>query len=82
MESARNPYVLVTGHPYIDIWQAVRPAAVGIAAWPRVPPGLPWKAGVCATLGSATPPTGGAACWARCRRTPTWRRRCWVRSNG
>ncbi len=55
MESARNPYVLVTGHPYIDIWQAVRPAAVGIAAWPRVPPGLPWKAGVCATLGVGDP---------------------------
>ena len=46
-----NPHVLVTGHPYVDIWQAVKPAAVGIAAWPVVPPGQPWKEGVCAALG-------------------------------
>jgi hypothetical protein len=50
-----GPYVLVTGHPYVDIWQAVRPAAVGIAGWPEVPPGRPWKEGVCAALGVADP---------------------------
>ncbi|WP_242423638.1 DUF3097 family protein, partial [Frankia sp. EI5c] len=44
-------HVLVTGHPYIDIWQAVKPASVGIAAWPEVPRGQPWKEGVCAALG-------------------------------
>ena len=43
--------VLITGHPYIDIWQAVRPAAVGIRAWPTVPRGIDWKTGVCAALG-------------------------------
>lgn len=47
----RHPHVLVNGHPYVDIWQAVKPAAVGIAAWPVVPPGRPWKEGVCAALG-------------------------------
>ena len=47
----RNPDVLVTGHPYVDVWQAVKPAAVGIAAWPVVPRGTPWKEGVCAALG-------------------------------
>ncbi len=46
-----SPHVLVTGHPYVDIWQAVKPAAVGIAAWPVVPKGQPWKEGVCAELG-------------------------------
>ena len=46
-----NPHVLVTGHPYVDVWQAVKPAAVGIAAWPVVPRGIPWKEGVCAALG-------------------------------
>jgi hypothetical protein len=46
-----SPHVLVTGHPYVDVWQAVKPAAVGIAAWPVVPPGRPWKEGVCAALG-------------------------------
>lgn len=43
--------VLVTGHPYVDIWQAVKPASVGIAEWPVIPPGQPWKEGVCAALG-------------------------------
>ena len=50
-----SPDVLVTGHPYVDIWQAVKPTAVGIRAWPAVPRGLPWKAGVCAALGVADP---------------------------
>lgn len=47
----RDEHVLVTGHPYVDIWQAVRPAALGIAEWPDVPRGLPWKEGVCRALG-------------------------------
>jgi hypothetical protein len=51
----RSPYVLITGHPYVDVWQAVKPAAVGIRQWPAVPPGRPWKEGVCAQLGVAEP---------------------------
>ena len=47
--------VLVTGHPYVDIWQAVKPTALGIAAWPDVPRGIDWKSGVCAALGVANP---------------------------
>ncbi|HEY3735110.1 MAG TPA: DUF3097 domain-containing protein [Streptosporangiaceae bacterium] len=46
-----SPHVLVVGHPFIDIWQAVKPASVGIAAWPQVPRGVPWKEGVLAALG-------------------------------
>lgn len=52
-----HPHVLVTGTPYVDVWQAVKPAAVGIAAWPDVPRGEDWKAGVCAGLGGADPVT-------------------------
>ncbi len=48
-------HVLITGHPYIDIWQAVKPASIGIPAWPRVPRGEPWKEGVCRALGVAEP---------------------------
>ncbi|MCM3921593.1 DUF3097 domain-containing protein [Frankia sp. AiPs1] len=48
-------HVLVTGHPYIDIWQAVKPASIGISAWPTVPRGEPWKEGVCRALGVAEP---------------------------
>lgn len=50
-----SPDVLVTGHPYVDVWQAVRPAAIGIDAWPDVPRGQPWKEGVCAALGVPGP---------------------------
>ncbi|MBV9594152.1 MAG: DUF3097 domain-containing protein [Actinobacteria bacterium] len=50
-----DPHVLVTGHPYVDIWQAVKPAAVGIAGWPTVPRGLDWKSGVCQALGIGAP---------------------------
>ena len=50
-----DPHVLVTGHPYVDVWQAVKPAAVGIAAWPVVAPGTPGKEGVCAALGWGEP---------------------------
>jgi hypothetical protein len=45
-----HPHVLVNGHPYVDIWQAVKPAAVGIEAWPAVPAGQPWKEGICTAL--------------------------------
>jgi hypothetical protein len=47
----RSPDVLVVGHPFVDIWAAVRPSAVGIACWPDVPPGQPWKEGVLRALG-------------------------------
>ncbi|MCA2183433.1 DUF3097 domain-containing protein [Nonomuraea glycinis] len=46
-----SPDVLVVGHPFIDIWQAVKPSSVGIPAWPDVPRGVPWKEGVIAALG-------------------------------
>lgn len=52
-----SPYVLVTGHPYVDIWQALKPDRLGIGAWPEVPRGQPWKEGVCRALGMADPDT-------------------------
>jgi hypothetical protein len=54
-QTVTSAHVLVTGHPYVDIWQAVKPERVGIRAWPEVPPGRPWKDGVCAALGVADP---------------------------
>jgi hypothetical protein len=44
-------HTLVVGHPYIDIWQAVKPARLGVPAWPQVPRGTDWKHGVCQALG-------------------------------
>ncbi len=51
---ARGPgggHTLVVGHPFIDIWQAVKPSRIGAAAWPVVPRGVEWKHGVCEALG-------------------------------
>ncbi len=42
---------LVVGHPFIDIWQAVKPGRIGVPAWPVVPKGVDWKKGVCRALG-------------------------------
>jgi hypothetical protein len=53
--SIRNPHVLITGHPFVDVWQAVRPTALGIAHWPVVPPGTNWKDGICRALGVTEP---------------------------
>jgi hypothetical protein len=44
-------HVLVVGHPYVDIWQAIRPERLGIAQWPDVPKGQSWKEGVLKHLG-------------------------------
>jgi Protein of unknown function (DUF3097) len=55
-------HVLVVGHPYIDVWEAVKPSSVGIPAWPAVPHGQDWKTGVCRALG--WPGNTGAA-WQR-----------------
>ncbi|MGD8193556.1 DUF3097 domain-containing protein [Herbiconiux sp. P18] len=50
----RGPFgahVLVVGHPFVDIWQAVTPKALGIRAWPTVPRSIEWKHGICEAFG-------------------------------
>ncbi|WP_030684870.1 DUF3097 domain-containing protein [Streptomyces globisporus] len=53
-----SPDVLVVGHPYIDVWEAVKPSSLGIPAWPAVPRGQDWKTGVCRALGWPSDNTG------------------------
>ncbi|NUL45019.1 DUF3097 domain-containing protein [Cellulosimicrobium funkei] len=43
--------VLIVGHPYVDVWQVIKPAVLGIEAWPVVPRGQDWKTGILAGLG-------------------------------
>jgi hypothetical protein len=50
-QRARHPQVRITGHPFVDVWAAVRPEVVGIDAWPDVPRDEEWKAGVARRLG-------------------------------
>ena len=50
--SVDDPAVLVTGHPFVDVWAGIRPEVVGLTAWPDVPRGdLPWKEAVCRSIG-------------------------------
>jgi hypothetical protein len=51
VRSAAPGTVLVLGHPYVDVWQAVRPERLGLDAWPAVPRDVEWKHGVLAALG-------------------------------
>ena len=44
-------HTLVVGHPFIDIWQAVKPARLGLQTWPKIPRSQDWKHGICAALG-------------------------------
>ncbi|WP_345378769.1 DUF3097 domain-containing protein [Pseudonocardia yuanmonensis] len=53
-----GPNVLVAGHPFVDVWEAVKPQAVGIRAWPRIPRGTDWKTGVCEALRWGEPADG------------------------
>ena len=47
-----GPHVLVTGHPFVDVWAGIRPKVVGLDRWPDVPRGVDWKTGMCAALGT------------------------------
>ena len=51
---ARSPvgkHVLIVGHPFVDIWAAVKPQRLGKAAWPVIPRTIEWKKGVCQSFG-------------------------------
>ncbi len=45
------PHVLVLGHPFVDVWQSVRPERLGMDSWPTIPRSVEWKRGICAHLG-------------------------------
>ncbi len=51
VKSPVGKHVLIVGHPFIDVWQAVKPARLGIARWPDVPRNVEWKKGTCQLLG-------------------------------
>jgi len=44
-------HVLVVGHPYVDVWQSVKPQRLGMQAWPVIPRGTSWKVGIAEHLG-------------------------------
>jgi hypothetical protein len=50
-----GPHVLICGTPFVDVWQAIRPSVLGIAAWPTIPMGRSWKEGICEAFGEPSP---------------------------
>ena len=44
-------HVLILGHPYVDVWQSVRPQKLGWTKWPVIARGTSWKHGILAELG-------------------------------
>lgn len=63
-------HVLILGHPYVDVWQSIRPERLGWQRWPVIPRGTPWKHGICESLGwPHETPTDLADAWARLLRT-------------
>jgi hypothetical protein len=49
--SAAGAHTLVVGHPFVDIWQAVKPDRLGLSEWPVIPRQTEWKHGICQALG-------------------------------
>ena len=63
-----GPHTLVVGHPYVDMWQAVKPQRLGLRAWPTVPRNVEWKHGACEALGLPHANQGDlAGAWRRIR---------------
>jgi hypothetical protein len=54
--SIDHPDVLITGHPYVDVWAAVKPSVIGLERWPDVPRSESWKEGICARVGDRLGP--------------------------
>ncbi len=50
-DGVSHPDVLITGHPFVDVWQCIKPCVLGIDAWPVIERGTDWKTGVCDSLG-------------------------------
>ncbi len=51
MRGKWGAHVLVVGHPFVDVWQSVKPARVGLREWPTIPRSIEWKQGICQALG-------------------------------
>jgi hypothetical protein len=44
-------HLLVVGHPFVDVWQSVRPERLGLSGWPRIDRSEEWKRGILRHLG-------------------------------
>ena len=75
VQQVTSPWVMITGHRFIDIWTAVNPSVVGLKQWPEIPKGQDYKTGICRALGwPARTQADIANAWRRIRSQVTrWR---------
>lgn len=60
--------VLIVGHPFVDIWAAVKPERMNLSSWPEIPRSIEWKKGICQALGwPGDEPADIADAWSRIR---------------
>ncbi len=43
-------WVKILGHPYVDVWESVRPERLGLSSWPQIARGQSWKHAILAEL--------------------------------
>ncbi|MGD8150027.1 DUF3097 domain-containing protein [Ornithinimicrobium sp. Y1694] len=46
-----SPHARILGHPYVDVWQSVKPTRLGLTEWPVIEKGRSWKHGILEELG-------------------------------
>lgn len=51
MRGKWGAHVLVVGHPFVDVWQSVKPSRLGLTEWPTIPRSIEWKKGILQHLG-------------------------------
>lgn len=51
IETFGEDAVAIAGHPFVDVWQAVKPQRLGLSSWPQVPRGTDIKVGSLQALG-------------------------------
>jgi hypothetical protein len=70
LPASQQGHALLLGHPYVDVWQSVKPARLGWTRWPVIPRGQSWKEGICQALGwPCDTPADLARAWKRILQT-------------
>jgi Protein of unknown function (DUF3097) len=70
-DACRSDVVMITGHQYVDVWQAIRPHVLGIAEWPTIPTSEDWKTGICQRVGPAIGASDPPSFWREILRRTT-----------
>jgi hypothetical protein len=62
-QACQGEFVTIAGHPFVDVWQAIRPVVLGIDSWPVIPRSKDWKTGICEILGQRLGALDSGSMW-------------------